>query len=482
MTMRQTLAAILVAPFVALSGCASHLAVAPVRTLSLPGAVIVPEPAAPTLDVDGLPGGKAGAGAVGAGSGFGYGALAGAAACLAAGPFAPLCLIAVVPTASAVGAVTGGVVGATRAENADAIAFKTVELTKQLSSPVNQFGLAQQLQAELLAVASVQTAVADLPAAPASGASAASRSAAADRTQIEVAVVEIATEGKREFAIRFVTRARVRLPGQARVAYEVSKEVQSEAELAIGQWMAGDAAALHAITKRCLRQAAHDLAVLMTAPATARFDLPKYSSSCNDVEDDWKPLMSAQANAGDAGLPAAQRFAVGDRWEWRQFDNRTQVEEQRYSRSVVSSGDKLLFAEAASTATAEAIFIDGGYDRSEQPWRIWPLEVGKKWTFEGVWHRPDGGSGRTRQEMEIAAYEEVIVPAGKFLAFRIEARGFYRNAAGGGARQNDTYWYAPAANCDVKHVRQDDRNSYTQELVSYSRRPTAEIAAGGAKP
>lgn len=464
---------VLAAGAVALTcGCASHQPSPLPKGLSLTNSIIIPEPAAPTLIVSALPGGKAGGAGVGAGKGLGFGALGGAAACLAAGPFAPLCLIAVVPATTAIGAVAGGVVGGVTAETTEAVAFKAAELTKELGSSSNQTLFAQTLQGELNGPAALNTSLADAAATIAVTAPSSS-----NPVTVTAGIVEIGTEGKSEFALRFVTRAQVRRSGEASPVHEVFKEVQSEAELTISQWMAQDSFALRAVLKRCLGEASRDMAVMLTTTRLSAF--PGYSTSCNDVEADWRAPATGE---GLANRPLPQNFAAGDRWEWRQFDNRTKIEEGHYTRSVLSTGDPPLFSEFPGTADLSKVFVEGGYQSAQKPWRIWPLEVGKKWTFDGGWRRPDGATGRTRQDVEVVAYEEVIVPAGTFMAFKIEARGFYRNDAGGGARQNDTYWYAPAVYCDVKHVRQDDRNFYTRELVTYLRDRGAVKPASGSTP
>jgi len=69
----------------------------------------------------------------------------------------------------------------------------------------------------------------------------------------------------------------------------------------------------------------------------------------------------------------------------------------------------------------------------------------------------------------VVAYEEVTVPAGKFMAFKIEHRGWFRNSRGSSGIQKDTYWYAPDAKADVKHIRDDEYNMYTRELISSKR-------------
>ena len=179
----------------------------------------------------------------------------------------------------------------------------------------------------------------------------------------------------------------------------------------------------------------------------------------------------AISHAQKAEMPAPTSFNVGDAWEWRQVDNRTKLEEGKPTRTVVKVDGILKFSNGTTNSQISAAFIDGvgGYQHSPKPWRVWPLEVGKKWVFDADWVRSDGVSGNTKQDAEVLAYEEVTVPAGKFMAFKIEYRGWYRNSRGGSGKQDDTYWYAPDVNADVKHIRDDGFNMYTRELISYKR-------------
>ena len=181
------------------------------------------------------------------------------------------------------------------------------------------------------------------------------------------------------------------------------------------------------------------------------------------------------AHAQKAEMPAPTAFNVGDTWEWRQVDNRTKLEERKLTRTVVKVDGILQFSDGTTNSQISAAFIDGGYNHSQKPWRVWPLEVGKKWVFDADWVRGDGVTGNTKQDVEVVAYEEVAVPAGKFMAFKIEHRGWYRNSRGGRAemggsgQQNDTFWYAPDVNAHVKHIRDDGYNMYTRELITYKR-------------
>lgn len=162
---------------------------------------------------------------------------------------------------------------------------------------------------------------------------------------------------------------------------------------------------------------------------------------------------------------------MGETWEWRQVDGRTKLEEGKLTRTVVNVDGVLQFSNGTANSQMAVALVDGGYKESSKPWRAWPLELGKKWVFDADWVRPDGVSGNTRQDVEVVAYEEVVVPAGKFMAYRIEHRGFFRNSSGGRGKQSDTYWYAPDAKADVKHVRNDNYNVYTRELVSHKAAP-----------
>ena len=183
------------------------------------------------------------------------------------------------------------------------------------------------------------------------------------------------------------------------------------------------------------------------------------------------------SHAQKAEMSAPSAFNVGDTWEWREVDSRTKLEEGKFTRTVVNDRGILKFSYGYGQKNSQrggmrqisAAFIDGGDKHSPKPWRVWPLEVGKKWTTDIDWVRADGVTGNTKQDAEVVAYEEVTVPAGKFMAYKIEYRGWYRNSNGGNGKQDDTYWYAPDAMADVKHIRDDGYNMYTRELVSYKR-------------
>lgn len=178
---------------------------------------------------------------------------------------------------------------------------------------------------------------------------------------------------------------------------------------------------------------------------------------------------TAGASAQTAPMPLPGDFAIGQSWSWRRVDALTGLEETRTQRSVVRTDSGPQFASDDKTYAIAARMVDGPYEPSSKPWRVWPLALGSRWTFESTWFRPDGVSGKTQQKAEVVAFEEVMVPAGRFMAFRIEHRGHYSHSNGRHGVQDDTYWYAPDIRADVKHERRSGRLQWTEELTAHQR-------------
>jgi len=177
----------------------------------------------------------------------------------------------------------------------------------------------------------------------------------------------------------------------------------------------------------------------------------------------------AAALSQKAEAPAPSMFRFGETWEWKQVDNRTGQEVQRSTITVVNMAGQLRLFNGEADESIDSWFRDGWLKPSPKPWRAWPLALGKKWSVDAERVKPDGITAKVQQEAEVVAYEEVAVPAGRFMAFKIVHRGSYRNSRESGGELNDTYWYAPDAKADVKHVRQILGHLYTRELVSYQR-------------
>jgi hypothetical protein len=180
-------------------------------------------------------------------------------------------------------------------------------------------------------------------------------------------------------------------------------------------------------------------------------------------------VTPAMTLAQKAEAPAPAMFKFGETWQWKQIDNRTNQEVQTSTITVVNMAGQLRFFNGESDESIDGWFRDGWLSPSAKPWRAWPLLVGKKWSVDAQRVRPDGITAKVKQDAEVVAYEEITVAAGRFMAFKIVHRGSYRNSRDSGGELNDTYWYAPDAKADVRHVRQILGHLYTRELISYRR-------------
>jgi hypothetical protein len=179
--------------------------------------------------------------------------------------------------------------------------------------------------------------------------------------------------------------------------------------------------------------------------------------------------VPSMASAQTAEMPTANDFAAGETWEFRRVDALTKLEEARTTATAIKTDTGMAFSIDGKTDPVESRMVNGGYTSAPKPWRVWPLAVGKRWEFEGTWARADGVTGSSEQKVAVTAYEEVTVPAGKFMAFKIEHRGYFKNSSGNTGRQDDTYWYAPEAKADVKQERKSGRPVWISELTSYKR-------------
>lgn len=175
-------------------------------------------------------------------------------------------------------------------------------------------------------------------------------------------------------------------------------------------------------------------------------------------------FLATPVAAQTTSMPDVDLFAVGDVWEWRQIDNRTKLQEATVTRALVEENGQRVFASEGMRRPLQHPYVG---EPSSKPWRVWPLEVGKRWSMDVDYTRVDG-TGNIKMDAHVVAYEEVTVPAGTFMAFRIEHDGFVRTGGFNG-RMTETFWYAPAARADVKHIRRVASTNFTRELVKYPR-------------
>lgn len=181
----------------------------------------------------------------------------------------------------------------------------------------------------------------------------------------------------------------------------------------------------------------------------------------------------ARADRGaDATVPPV--FKVGQQWTYRRTDLWRKEESERFRQEMVfeEAGRWLVRwtilnsddATRRGSITGEYLspenhgFADLRMKGQHEPLRF-PLTPGKTWSFE---YSLQNNAKRTRitQTATVKGWENVNVPAGNFMALRVEHQGIYNSSDGDyqwSGRIRETYWYAPAARRVVKREYQDTK-------------------------
>ena len=102
------------------------------------------------------------------------------------------------------------------------------------------------------------------------------------------------------------------------------------------------------------------------------------------------------------------------------------------------------------------------------PWFNWPLEVGKRWEYQGVLESQES-KDRVRDSYKVMGMEDVQVPAGTFRAVRIVREV--------NASVVDQYWYAPDVRWYVKWLGRRGKDEFQEVLQEYRPAPQASVPA-----
>lgn len=202
---------------------------------------------------------------------------------------------------------------------------------------------------------------------------------------------------------------------------------------------------------------------------------------------------SFNAMAQSADLPKFNEFAAGDSWQFSMIikngENALNLGERRYAVKEISAG-KIMFDE--DSPDYETLYLNGGNPAADLTatdeqgrkgaWRLWPLAVGKTWRFVSIEYMPTLQPLIVIQNVVVAGYGDVKVPAGTFKAFRIEHRGTFCIGCMNVPRNkvipsnvklektaNDTYWYSPEVRMDIKKIEVRGDREFTMELSGFSR-------------
>jgi hypothetical protein len=104
-----------------------------------------------------------------------------------------------------------------------------------------------------------------------------------------------------------------------------------------------------------------------------------------------------------------------------------------------------------------------------QPWFVWPLESGRRWTHRGAYEDAGGKSARN-DSFSVVGAEVVEVPAGRFNAVKVVRET--------DSRDSDQYWYVPEVRFYVKWVGRRGGEQFEESLREY--RPAQRLIPGPA--
>jgi hypothetical protein len=199
------------------------------------------------------------------------------------------------------------------------------------------------------------------------------------------------------------------------------------------------------------------------------------------------PTWSAarpQPQTGGAAL--APEWRPGDRWVYRwasgsETGTRTvevvETRDRGATRYYVVKDSDLLNYWTLDLGWAGAITVRDSKVESRitaeppVPWFTWPLDVGRRWSHQGV-YEDRGGKRETNDAFMVVATESVEVPAGRFETVKIvrEAQSV----------DSDQYWYAPEVRSYVKWILKRGDKRVEEQLVEY--KPVERLIPRPAKP
>ncbi len=179
----------------------------------------------------------------------------------------------------------------------------------------------------------------------------------------------------------------------------------------------------------------------------------------------WPALCAAQAGAP---VPKPE-VKVGDRWIYHHWDQLAQNLVKTYELRVTFADRNVIHtvvtrqdqretdAMWTSEWNATQFVLSEGVVDPHTGFFKFPLQVGDRYKASFEVALPQRGSHRFRREqtVKVVGWEEVVVPAGKFRALRLEAEGSSQRLDTGGrsrGRARNTFWYAPEAKRWVKSI------------------------------
>ena len=192
------------------------------------------------------------------------------------------------------------------------------------------------------------------------------------------------------------------------------------------------------------------------------------------------PMLQVSGNPFSAGrYPLGRKYSLGDTATYRKIDQFTDIEETTRLKvtGVDLDRDRIELNDGKFIIDSMGNYLrTAGGGESDVPQQFNPaeLQIGKAWTAGWKQSSPRQGVEVISLDLHIAAFEKVRVPAGDFMAFRIEIRGWHRRDRGYFKREQ-RLWLVPGINFAIKDERlmrnHQNRLGRTDRLELVSLRP-----------
>jgi hypothetical protein len=190
-------------------------------------------------------------------------------------------------------------------------------------------------------------------------------------------------------------------------------------------------------------------------------------------------VASQQGNPYTKGTAGANTdFRIGDSYTYRKLDLYSGKEEPTHMRRTVTgiTESSVTYDDGTVTDRLGNVLSTRRGGRFT-PRQQYPVEyaVGRRWQTRFESTNPQGRTGTSVLDLHIAAQEVVTVPAGTFVAFRIEGEGYTIGLPIGTIELRPKWWMAPGqvrqyiiAEDHRIGPRQRSIAASRQELVSFS--------------
>ena len=140
------------------------------------------------------------------------------------------------------------------------------------------------------------------------------------------------------------------------------------------------------------------------------------------------------SSPGSGGTTRADtNYKIGDRYTYRTLDLFSRVEDARHTLRVTDVTDNQVIFNGGRRVTdrlGNDIAAGKGNQFSGQQIFVPDYGIGRKWTTRYLMTKPDGSEYVVTYDFEIVAKEPITVPAGTFLAYRIEGGGYMHQTRG----------------------------------------------------